>query len=47
MDDIVKENRAQGSVWGVAIVAVALFVAAVLVVGMFGSPEVAAVAVAK
>jgi len=36
MDEIVRGNRAQGSVWGVAAIAVAVFVAAVLVVSMFG-----------
>lgn len=43
MDEIVRGNRTQGSVWGVAAIAVAVFVAVVLVIGMFGSPEIAAV----
>ncbi len=47
MDEIVRGNRAQGSVWGVAIIAVAVFVAVALVVSMFGSTEIATVASAS
>ena len=44
MDEIMMENRGKASVWGVAVAAIALFVLVVLVIGMFGSPEVTAVA---
>ena len=44
MDEIVRGNRTHGSVWSVALIAVAVFIAVVLVIGMFGSPEIAAVA---
>ena len=43
MDEIVRGNRAGGSVWGVALVTVAVFVAVVLVIGMFGSTDIATV----
>jgi hypothetical protein len=36
MDEIVRGNRTRGSVWGVAAIAVAVFIAVVLVIGMFG-----------
>ena len=41
------ENRTRGSVWGVAAVAVAVFVVAVILVGIFGSAEIATVAAVK
>lgn len=44
MDEIMMQNRSRASVWGVALAAIALFVAVVLVVGIFGSAEVTAVA---
>ena len=44
MDEIVRGNRTQGSVWSVALIAVAVFIAVVLVIGMFGSTEIAVVA---
>lgn len=47
MDDIIKENRAKASVWGVALVVIALFVGAAMVAGMFSSAEVANVVATK
>lgn len=44
MDELQAEGRANGSVWGVAMFAVALFVVLALFAGLFGSPEVAAIA---
>ncbi|MEC9344017.1 MAG: hypothetical protein VYD64_09245 [Pseudomonadota bacterium] len=44
MDEIVRGTRTSGSVWGVAAVAVAVFVAIVVIAGMFGSPEIATIA---
>ncbi|MEZ5791562.1 MAG: hypothetical protein R3D34_12510 [Nitratireductor sp.] len=47
MDELIMENRTKGSVWGVAAVAVAIFVVAVILVGIFGNPEIATVAAAN
>jgi len=47
MDEIVRGNRPNVSVWGVAAIAVALFVAVVLIAGMFGSADIAAVTSVK
>jgi len=47
MDEIVRGNRAGGSVWGVALIAIAVFVAVVLVVSMFGSTDIATVSSVK
>ncbi|MEZ5872309.1 MAG: hypothetical protein R3D32_10735 [Nitratireductor sp.] len=47
MDELIMENRTKGSVWGVAAVAVAIFVVAVILVGIFGNADVATVAASK
>ena len=47
MDEIVRGNRTGGSVWGVALIAIAVFVAVVLIVSMFGSTDITTVSSVK
>jgi hypothetical protein len=44
MDELRVNSRSGGSVWGVAVIAVILFISLVLFVGMFGAQEIATVA---
>jgi cellobiose-specific phosphotransferase system component IIC len=44
MDELRANSRSGGSVWGVAVIAVILFVSLVWFVGMFGAQEIASVA---
>ena len=47
MDGMEFEDRRQSSVWGIAAVAVGVFVMIIVVAGLFGSAEMASVSVAK
>ncbi|MFZ1812974.1 MAG: hypothetical protein WBO55_00695 [Rhizobiaceae bacterium] len=47
MDDLIMENRAKGSVWSVAVIAIAVFLAVVVVADVFNGAQVAEVAQAQ
>lgn len=44
MDELQVERQPQRSVWNTAVIAVAVFMAIVFFAGLFGSPDVIAVA---